>query len=117
MRKMHDDPECQHQMDRGLEASSARSSAGSGARRNQMTPSRRSRRVGGVVGRLARFPVLALEALERRPGLNQRTIHGEVFVRKQLQTAGMRPRGSQARSRGQADESALRAPICEIEQE
>jgi hypothetical protein len=45
------------------------------------------RRVAGVDGRLAQFPVLAVEALERRLGLDQRTVHGEVLVRKQLQAA------------------------------
>src|SRR6202171_3977582 len=49
-----------------------------------------NRRVAGVVGRLSRSLVPGLGALERRPGLDQRAIHGEVFVRKQLQTASLR---------------------------
>ena len=53
-----------------------------------------NRRVAGVLGRLARFLVLALEALERRPSLDQRAVHGEVFVRKQSADCGpARPRG------------------------
>jgi hypothetical protein len=45
------------------------------------------RRVAGVIGGLSRLLVLALEALERSPRLDQRAVHGEVFVRKQPQTA------------------------------
>src|ERR1700719_2945402 len=48
------------------------------------------RRVTWVVGRFAWGLLPELEALERRPGLEQRAIHREVFVRKQLQAAGLR---------------------------
>ena len=48
------------------------------------------RRVARVIGRFTRTGILALEALERSPRLDQGPVDGEVFVREQLPRTRLR---------------------------
>jgi len=56
-------------------------------------------RIAGVIRWLARARVLALEALERSPPLDQRAVHGKVLVAGQLQRARLRHHGAEKLAR------------------
>src|SRR5207248_5783309 len=64
------------------------------------------RGVAGIIGRRLRSFMLAAEALETRPGFEQRAIDGEVFVREQTRRACLCERseerrvGKEGRARG-----------------